>query len=105
MLPQWSSQTPYVGGLKVHECPRCHREVELPFGAVCRDCVREINRIATRWARRAALSSTLLVGAYTWLNLPADQTARTVLAASVVMWYALTHMLVKRGVTLYLRQK
>jgi len=34
----------YAGGLIEHECPRCHRAVELPFGALCRQCVAELDR-------------------------------------------------------------
>ncbi len=96
MLQRWNSRTPLVGSLIEHECPRCHQEVELPLGALCESCRYEIDRRARKAARPVALVSTLAVGLYVFIRVPADGRARLVGAAAVVIWYILTNLVVRR---------
>ena len=39
---------PFAVGLVEHECPRCHRAVELPLGELCGTCRGEIERRAVK---------------------------------------------------------
>lgn len=103
MLRPENSPTPSFGGLVEHECPRCGREVELPFGARCRACVREVDARARRLARRVALVTTALLGAYILWRMPPDPTARLVGAVAVVAWYILTRLIVTRTLREFLR--
>jgi hypothetical protein len=96
MLRQPNLGTPSLGGLVEHECPRCHRPVELPFGEICGTCQGEITRRANRVARLVAMVSTAAVGIYVMLRVPPDPTARAVSGASVAAWYLLTYMIAKR---------
>lgn len=96
MLRPGISRTPSFGGLIEHECPRCGREVELPFGALCRECLQQIERRARRLGRRVALVTTAVLGTYLILRLPPDPTARLVGAAAVLAWYVLTRSIVTR---------
>ena len=84
------------GGLVEHECPRCHRPVELPLGDICGVCQGDIARRANRVARLVAMVSTAGVGVYVLVRVPPDPTARAVSGASVAAWYVLTYMIVKR---------
>jgi uncharacterized membrane protein (DUF106 family) len=43
-----------------------------------------------------ALLSTIAVGAYVLLRVPADPTARLVSGAAVAIWYLLTNLVVRR---------
>ena len=97
MRRQWNLRTPFAGVLVEHECPRCHREVELPFGALCDECLREIDRRASRVASWAAMGSTALLGLYVLLRVPPDPTARLVGAMSIAIWYILSRLVVKRA--------
>ena len=103
MLRPGNSQTPSFGGLIEHECPRCGREVELPFGALCGTCVGEITTRARRLSRRIALGTTALLGLYILLRMPPDPTARLVGGAAIVAWYVLTRMIVTRVAREFLR--
>ncbi len=85
-----------LGVLVEHECPRCHRPVELPLGAICGDCRQGIERRASRIARLVALGSTAVFGVYVALRVPDDATARIVSGVSVAIWYVLTNLIVKR---------
>ncbi len=67
MLRRWSSQTPLVAGLVEHECPRCHRPVELPLGQLCKTCLTTI-----------------------------DKRARIVGMVGVLIWYVLSNVIVRR---------
>ncbi len=84
------------GGLREHECPRCRRPVDLPLGAICTPCQRDIQRRAARIARTVALLSTIVLGAYVLLRVPPDPTARLVSGAAVAIWYLLTNLVVRR---------
>ncbi len=96
MLRQWNSRTPSFGVFVEHECPRCHREVELPLGEICRDCGNAIERRVGRISRWVAGVSTLAMALYVWLRMPPDATARTVGVMGIVAWYVLTFLVAKR---------
>ena len=103
MLRRWNSQTPSPGALVEHECPRCHRPVELPLGALCGSCLQEIERRSSRIGRLVAAVSTLLVALYVLLRMPRDPAARYVGAVGIAVWYMLTYMVVKRTLREYLK--
>ena len=97
MLRPRLSQTPLVAGLLEHECPRCHRPVELPFGAMCQGCREQIERRARRLAHIVALVTTAALAAYVILRLPADRQGRLMSALAVVVWYVLVKLVVQRS--------
>ncbi len=96
MLRPLSSQTPPFGGLRERECPRCHRDVDLPLGQICAQCWREANRKAARIARWVSLGTTIIFGAYVFVRVPQDQTVRTVSGGAVVMWFIVTRIMALR---------
>lgn len=103
MLVPGSFQTPFAGGLRESECPRCHKEADLPFGSICPACKLEIEKRARRIARIVSLVSTAAVGLYIHLNLPEDQVARMVGAVSAVLWYVFSYQAAKRAAGLLLK--
>ena len=99
MLPRWSSPTPFAGVLLEHECPRCHRAVELPLGVLCRSCRDEIDRRAARWANRVALVTTIVLAGYLYFfRATPNPTARLVSVMAVVIWFTLANIVVRRAV-------
>ena len=92
-----------LGVVVEHECPRCHRPVELPLGEVCSECRQSIERRAGRIARLVALGSTVIFGVYVALRVPDDPTARMVCGVSVAIWYVLTNIIVKRVLRQHLK--
>ena len=96
MLRRWNSPTPLVAGLIEHECPRCHREVELPLGQLCNACRTQIERRAKKTARIVAALSTVAVGLYIFIPMPSDPRARAVGLVGIVVWYVLTGLVVRR---------
>ena len=103
MLRRWNSPTPSFGALREHECPRCHRPVDLPLGEICAHCRREIDARATRVARLVAMLSTLALGIYVMVRVPRDPTARMASGGAVAAWYLLTYLLVRRVLREYLK--
>jgi hypothetical protein len=97
MLRRTSSLSPSFGGLRERECPRCHREVDLPLGTLCDACRLEIERRARRVARWVSLLTTAAFGVYAMLALPYDRTARLVGAAATVTWYVVVRRGARRG--------
>jgi hypothetical protein len=83
--------------LREHECPRCHRPVELPLGALCPECRRDIERRARRLGRLVAASTTALLAVYVLFRLPPDPRGRLVSAMAIGIWYVLTDMVVRRA--------
>jgi hypothetical protein len=77
--------------------------VELPLGELCGACRHEIERRANRMGRLAALASTVVVGIYVLVRMPAEPTPRMVGAASIAIWYLLTYLVVKRVMREYLK--
>ena len=88
-----------LGGLLEHECPRCHRAVELPLGALCDECRAEIRARAARLARWSARVTTVLVALYVWLRMPAEAAPAQQLVGimGVAIWYMLTYRVVQRA--------
>jgi hypothetical protein len=103
MLPRWSSPTPFAGVLVEHECPRCHRAVELPLGALCGSCMARIERRAAKWGNLTALITTALLAGYVVASIPRDSTARTVGTMAVVIWFMLSNVIVRRAVREFMR--
>ncbi|HWP37204.1 MAG TPA: hypothetical protein VNL18_06570 [Gemmatimonadales bacterium] len=91
------SPTPLPGVWREKECPRCHRPVDLPLGAVCRECRWEIERRARRLGHLVAAVTTLVLAVYVLLRLPPDPRGRLVSAMAVGIWYLLSGMIVRRA--------
>jgi hypothetical protein len=70
--------------------------VELPLGAICRECRREIERRSGRIGRWVAAAATLGMAAYVLLRLPPVGTGRLVGVIGVAAWYVLTYVVAKR---------
>jgi hypothetical protein len=87
---------PSSGVLVEHECPRCHREVTLPFGELCDACRTELATRARRIARWVALGSTVLVALYVLWRVPAQPTLRLMGAVAIVVWYLLSRRVAYR---------
>jgi hypothetical protein len=82
-----------------HECPRCHRAVELPLGVLCRSCTEEIERRAARWGDRVALATTMVLAGYLYFfRATPNPTARLVSGMAVVIWFMLSNVVVRRAV-------
>jgi hypothetical protein len=96
---------PLSGFMVEHECPRCDREVELPFGAICTDCWREIERRARKASRTVALTTTLGLAVYVYIRMPDDPTARMVGLSSVIAWYMITAIVTRRVVREILKSR
>src|ERR1051326_2261220 len=99
MLRRWNSPTPFAGVLLEHECPRCHRAVELPLGALCRSCLEDIERRAAKWGNRISIVTTVLLAAYIFFfRSSPDQTVRLVNAMAVAIWFGISNVVVRRAV-------
>ena len=96
MLRRTSSLSPSFGGLRERECPRCHREVDLPLGELCAACEREIRWRAGRVARWVSLFTTAAFAVYVMAVLPQLQTARLVGAAATVVWFLVSRRVAER---------
>jgi hypothetical protein len=97
MLRRRFSETPLVAGLVEHQCPRCHRPVELPFGTVCGPCRQEVERRARRLGHLVALITTVALAVYVVLRLPPDPRARMMSGLAVAVWYVLVKLVVERS--------
>ena len=103
MLRPPNSQKPFFGAFVERECPRCHREVELPLGELCGTCRQAIARRAARIARLVAAITTVAVALYVVTAMPVDRTARMVGAMAVVSWYIIVNLVMRRILTQHLR--
>src|SRR5262245_61405327 len=98
MLRHSNSLMPSAGVLIEHECPRCHRAVELPLGELCRSCRDEIERRARKWGNRVSLATTVLLALWLYFfRQSPNPTARLVSAMSVVIWFTISNMVVRRA--------
>ncbi|MCZ6915185.1 MAG: hypothetical protein O7I93_00275 [Gemmatimonadetes bacterium] len=70
--------------------------MELPLGALCGHCHREIERRARRVARLLGGLSTVAMALYVFIPPPPDERARTVGLIGVVIWYILANAVVRR---------
>lgn len=91
-----SNLSPMLGTAVEHECPRCHREVELPLGELCTDCKAANEMRARKISRFVALGTTLPYAVYVYLRLPVDPTLRMVSVGTVLAWYVITALVAKR---------
>jgi len=93
-----SSPAPWLSGLgPSHPCAKCGTETPgIAIGGLCPNCLRDVNRRATRIARLVAIGTTIPLAVYVAVSLPVDRTARIVGAASALLWYALTFVIAKR---------
>lgn len=98
MLLRPSSPAPWLSGLgPSHPCAKCGTETPgIAIGGLCPNCLRDVNRRATRIARLVAIGTTIPLAVYVAVSLPVDRTARIVGAASALLWYALTFVIAKR---------
>ena len=88
--------SPLLGTAIEHECPRCHKEVELPLGELCPDCRAGIKMRARKISRYVALGTTVPYAVYVYFRLPEDPTLRMVGLSTVVAWYIITGLVTKR---------
>lgn len=88
-----------------HECPRCHRDVELPLGALCPECVTEIEHRSSRFASLGAALSTVILAIYVTIRMPPDDTARLVGVMSVGIWFVISRMVFKRTAREWFRSR
>lgn len=78
-------------------CVECKTPTEgIDFGERCRECMRTRKKKAGRIARRSALVSTAVAGAWVLFNIPASPTGRFYSALSIPITYLLVHMIVDR---------
>lgn len=91
-----TNMSPLLGTALGHECPKCHREVDLPLGELCADCKKRIKQRARKISRYVALGTTLPFAVYVYLRLPEDSTLRLVGLSSVVAWYIIVGLVTKR---------
>ena len=96
MLRRLNVQTPLLGALLEHECPRCGREVELPLGEICHECRAAIEGRAGKISRLAAVTTALVLAVYVYARFPDDPTSRLVGLSSVIAWYVIIALVVKR---------
>ena len=88
--------SPLLGTAIEHECPRCHKEVELPLGELCQDCKAAIKVRARKISRYVAMGTTVPFAIYVYFRLPEDPTLRLLGVSTVVAWYILTGLVTKR---------
>jgi hypothetical protein len=88
--------SPLLGTAVGHECPRCHKAIDIPLGDICADCKAAIKLRARKISRYVAIGTTIPFAAYVYLRLPDDPTLRMVGLSSVVAWYIITGLVTKR---------
>jgi hypothetical protein len=79
--------------------------VDLPLGALCAACRREIDTRAARLARWVSLASTAVFGAYAMVVLPAERAARIVGAAATLVWFIVVRRVVFQMARTWLEEK
>lgn len=103
MLRPPSSLAPWPTGPS-YPCAGCGEFVAgIAIGGLCPKCARARARRASRIARLVAAGTTLVLAGYVTLTLPPDRTARIVGAMSVLLWYVLTFLIIKRVAMVWLR--
>lgn len=101
MLLRPNSPAPWSSELgPKHPCAKCGADTAgIAIGGLCQNCLRLLNRRATRIARLVSLGTTLPLAVYVGMALPVERTARLVGAACVFLWYVLTFQIAKRVTT------
>ena len=79
-----------------HECPRCHKEIDLPLGELCQDCKDQISLRARKISRYVAMWTTIPFAAYVYFRLPEDSTLRLAGVGAVAAWYVIVGLVTKR---------
>ncbi len=80
----WSS-----GSGPSHPCAKCGEfTAGIAIGGLCAN--------SSRIARPVAIGTTAVLAVYVAWTLPVERTARLVGAASVLLWYVFTFLIVKR---------
>jgi hypothetical protein len=79
--------------------------VDLPLGALCPACRREIDGRARRAARWVGLTTTAAFGGYAMLALPPEPTARMVGAAATVVWFVVSRRVVFQMVRTWIEER
>jgi len=89
---------PWSGGSgPSHPCAKCGEfTAGIAIGGLCANCTRVLERRASRIARLVAIGTTAVLAVYVAWTLPVERTARLVGAASVLLWYVFTFLIVKR---------
>jgi hypothetical protein len=100
-----SSPAPWLSGLgPSHPCAKCGTDTPgIAIGGLCVNCLRDLNRRASRIARLVAIGTTIPLAVYVAVSLPVERTARLVGAASVLLWYVLTFLIAKRVTVEFLK--
>ena len=94
-----TNMSPLLGTAIGHECPKCHKDVDLPLGELCADCKENIKQRARKISRYVAIGTTIPFATYVYFRLPEDPTLRMVGLSSVVAWYIITGLVTKRILT------
>lgn len=102
MLRPPNSRQPFFGVFTENACPRCQRKIQLAPGEVCRECREDIFRRSARIARLVATVTTIMVALYVMAGMPADSTSRMVGTMSIIAWYILVNLVVRRILNQYL---
>jgi hypothetical protein len=79
--------------------------VDLPLGALCEACRREILTRARRLARWVSLVTTAAFGAYAMAVLPVTQSARMVGAAATLVWFIVVRRVTYQVVKTWLEER
>ncbi|HEY6809402.1 MAG TPA: hypothetical protein VI160_11520 [Gemmatimonadales bacterium] len=96
MLQPLISPTPWPAGSS-HLCARCGELTPgIPVGGLCPGCTRLLRRKSARIGRWVAMGTTLPLALYLTWTLPTDRNLRLAAAVTVLLWYALTFLIVKR---------
>lgn len=98
MLLRPTSPAPWLSGLgPSHPCAKCGADTPgIAIGGLCPNCMRTLQRGASKIARLVAIGTTVLLAVYFALTLPVERTARIVGAVTVLLWYVLTFLIAKR---------
>ncbi|HET7039094.1 MAG TPA: hypothetical protein VFH97_04350 [Gemmatimonadales bacterium] len=79
--------------------------MDLPLGALCDACRREMDTRARRAARWVSLGTTLAFGVYAMAVLPVTQAARVVGAAATLVWFIVVRRVTYQVVRLWLEER
>ena len=96
MLPPLTTPARWPGASS-HLCAKCGELTPgIAVGGICPACQSRIAQRARRISRWVAMGTTLPLAIYVTMMLPRDPTARLVALGSVLAWYLLTSLIVRR---------
>ena len=88
---------PSLGGSPEVPCVKCGKRVpRIAWGDLCPECRWEREARAKKLSSRAALATTVLMGLYVMLRVPADPTARLTSVLAVLATYVIVRRIVGR---------